>query len=392
MKICHMDDIYNSLIRVGDAVGMYKAEVSGSDPGYIASVKKLNNKMVDKWKSEVLNESSIDGAIPAMYVNPSLQVFQQGIFITRAMELIENEKMRSCSDETLRWWINFFETSSPVDMYNHTPMVVSRGWKIIETYLKSWYALEKWERLYKHFPLDPLAWDKQSGKFKDLFMGKERPIWNAGEFKPIQEKINSVFSTQLDFPMLKTRDVLDAKDFSRFLELRIIESDSKYTRSIKKLVNKNLKRWVDEVAPLLEKNGKIDPVIGWDSLMFFLEGVSVGKYIAMMDHFDIPSDEDVVWWKNFFEEKSVEELYMYGSATLDYGWNIVTTAIRDHIAKDKWENVYLLTEDPKEWESVRGKYEDRFPFWNKDKLSEIAQKVMAILHTPLEPRGLSGFD
>lgn len=192
------EDYYDQPISLRDASSMLRKRVRPNDKPYTQTTTKLNNRMVDDWAKNVLKPlADTRGTIPSGRVWGSWQLYYEGKGIEKYAKLREQGVLPRVEKEVLDFWIEFFETLSVEEMHDYGVGAVSSGWSIICNETRMHFADEKWEKLYSQSE-DPLYWEKEHFKYKDLIDGIPHPFgWNREKFGEITEKVMTVLANQV---------------------------------------------------------------------------------------------------------------------------------------------------------------------------------------------------
>jgi hypothetical protein len=165
------------------------------------------------------------------------------------------------------------------------------------------------------------------------------------------------------------------------------------------LNNKKVDRWKKEVLSKIADHRSSIPsgrVAG--SWKLFEEGTGIRKYMELKEKGVIPetSPEVLEFWKDFFENLTVEEMHEYGTGVVAFGWSIIQDHLKRWFCEKKWEVLFSQApDDPLFWEKnyhthtpyLEGKV---LPFWNEEILKDIHQKVGTVLTIQVQPQGVSG--
>lgn len=191
------EDLYNGPISIEDAAGMYRRKVQRNDRPYVAETTKLNNRMVDDWKKNVLQKiCDGNGQVPAGRVEKSWRLYEEGKAIEQYIEMKKKGMIPSYSDEVIEFWKDFFENLTVEEIHSHGSGVVFTGWQILQEYIKIWFAEQKWEKLFSKSK-DPLWWEKNQHDYTDYLEGKLEPLWSHEKFDDITQKIASILGNQV---------------------------------------------------------------------------------------------------------------------------------------------------------------------------------------------------
>lgn len=180
---------------------------------------------------------------------------------------------------------------------------------------------------------------------------------------------------------------IGVNDAASMLRSRVSSNERPYTQAVLKLNNKLVDEWKASVLDKIsDRRGTIPSGRVWSSWQVFFEGKGISKYRELKDQEMIftPTEEQVAFWKEFFENLSVEEMHAYGVGSVAFGWRVIEEHFRMWSADLKWENIYSKSEDPLDWEKLSYGHSNlmngkMFPFWEEDQLNEIKQKVFTVL-------------
>lgn len=188
-------DAYNMPISTSDAAAMLRRRVAKNEKPYTQEVVKQNNRRVDAWKKNVLDKiADHRGFVPSGRVWGSWQLYDEGMSVREYRTLKAQGMIPEVSSEVLAYWREFFETMTPEEMTGYGSGTISTGWTILNSYIKMWYADQKYECVFSKSD-DPLVWEKEYHKHTDLLQGKTLPFgWTEEQLKDIQEKVLSVLT------------------------------------------------------------------------------------------------------------------------------------------------------------------------------------------------------
>jgi len=185
-------------ILASDAASMMRKRINKNSKPYTQAVMILNNKLVDRWKTEMLDKiSDSNGQILSRNVWKTWLLFQEGVGTEKYMELKEQGVIRHVDENVLEFWKDFFENRSVEEMHSYGSGNVSFGWTIIQNELRMKSAEEKWDKIFSTSS-DPHDWYKLSFKYSDLTQGKELPFWNEEILADVQEKVATVLMVQVE--------------------------------------------------------------------------------------------------------------------------------------------------------------------------------------------------
>jgi hypothetical protein len=191
------EDYYNAPISIEDAASMFRKKIQKNDRPYVSETTKLNNDKIEDWKETVLQKiCSETGTIPAGRILKCWELYSEGKVIEKFMETKKMGMMLEYPDNVVEYWKEFFENLTIGEMHTYGPGVISTGWHIIQSYIKMWFAEEKWSRLFSHSS-DPLYWEKNYRPHTMYLDGSVLPFWNPEMFKDIAEKVATVLGNQV---------------------------------------------------------------------------------------------------------------------------------------------------------------------------------------------------
>lgn len=186
------EDVYTSPISTGDASAMLRRRVQKNDRPYIAETTTLNNRMVDDWKTSVLDQiADSRGTVPSGRVWESWRLYNEGKGILKYHDLKEKGMILETLPEVLEFWKDFFEHLNVDEMHAYGSGTVSYGWGIIQNYFAMWYSDQKYEALFGKFDT-PLEWEQNHHNHTALLTGEVLPFWTEEILKDIQQKIAAV--------------------------------------------------------------------------------------------------------------------------------------------------------------------------------------------------------
>ena len=193
------EDLENGLnlpMSTSDAAGMLRVNVQRNGREYDNAVIRLNNKIVDDWKEKVLDRMSSNRKVAAGVVWPSFCNYLEGLTCIRLMEMVKAGLIPEIPEKTLEFWKQLFETSSIQDLHNYGSGTISTGWGIVTSYIKLWYAKQKYDELFSKDE-DPLYWEKNRHKHSALMNGEIMPFWDKETFKDISDKVRTILQIQV---------------------------------------------------------------------------------------------------------------------------------------------------------------------------------------------------
>lgn len=193
-------------------------------------------------------------------------------------------------------------------------------------------------------------------------------------------------SPEHDMPIL-------ASDAASMLRKRVNKNDKPYTQAVVRLNNKLVDEWKETLLDKIsDSQGRVSSRKVWQTWILFQEGKGTAKFMELKEQGIIRHVEDEVleYWKDFFQNKSVEEMHSYGSGNVSFGWTVIQNALRMRSAEEKWEKIFSRSEDPHDWYKLSFKYPGLIegkdlPFWDADIYEDVHQKVATVLMVQVDP-------
>lgn len=187
---------------------------------------------------------------------------------------------------------------------------------------------------------------------------------------------------------------MSIKNIENMLIEYISPNEKPYNAVVRKHNNNLVKKWIDEVLiKIADKDGCVPQGRVWYSWALFLEGQSILKFKELYEGGKIceTPDEIIEYWRQIFENSTIEELCQYGTGNIVYGWGLLTTHLKFQNIKMTYAEFFSKSEDPLWWEQHSGEHkmlQDKFmPFgWYPAKMKDIEEKVMALLINKVEPK------
>jgi len=193
----NLEQAYNAPISTEDAASMLRKAVPRNERPDTATVIRLNNKRVDDWKKNVLDEMSSSRKIPAGRVWESWKLYDEGKNIEQLQKLKEIGVLPDIPASTVEFWKNLLENSSVEELHAYGSGTIAMGWNIIQTYIKTWFANQKWEKLFSQSD-DPLFWEKNHHSHNQLLRGEVLPLWDKETFLDINHKVSIILNIQVN--------------------------------------------------------------------------------------------------------------------------------------------------------------------------------------------------
>lgn len=189
-----------------------------------------------------------------------------------------------------------------------------------------------------------------------------------------------------------------ASDAAAMLRRKVQRNDRPYVADTTKLNNRKVDSWKKSVLDEISgPKGLVPSGRVWPSWQLYDEGLGVLKYQELKAKGLIPAvDPEVLeYWKDFFENLTVEEMHSYGSGVVSFGWGLIQNYLKMWYADQKYEALFSKFETPLEWERNHHPHklllEGRIlPFWNEEMIKDIQQKVAAVLMNQVRPQGGEG--
>lgn len=192
---------------------------------------------------------------------------------------------------------------------------------------------------------------------------------------------------------------ISVSDATSILKRNISKNDRPYIASSTRCNNHQVDLWSKKVlTPISDRRQSVPAGRVWGSWQLYDEGRQIKKYIELKEKnlFRQITPEVLEFWKDFFENLSIEEMHNYGAGTVASGWAIIQDYIREWFSEKKWEMLFSQApDDPLYWEKnyhkhnmyIEGKV---LPFWDEETLKDIQQKVGAILYNQPRPQDQTG--
>jgi hypothetical protein len=180
-------------------------------------------------------------------------------------------------------------------------------------------------------------------------------------------------------------------DASSMLRITLKKNMKPYDHAVIKLNNRMVDEWEDKVLKKMATDeGTIPCSQVWPSWQLFRDGTWISNYMKSENMAPEITETQVQYWKDFFENLTVEEMHDHGVLLVDNGWYTLNKYIKEWLVKQRWEKVFSQSNDPYEWYVLSKKHSDLMkgkilPFWDNDHLREIAEKVETVLKIQVRP-------
>ena len=190
---------------------------------------------------------------------------------------------------------------------------------------------------------------------------------------------------------------ISVKDAVMMFKRNIRANERPYQAEVKKINNRKIEEWRDTVLDKIsDSSGKLPASRVGPSWQAYEEGLAILEMKKLMEKGVIVQypEEVISFWRDVFELLSVEEMYPYGSGAISMGWSIITNHMKMWCSLEKYKILYGNYSNPLGWEKNRHKHlsimnGELLPFWNQKILSEIREKVFAILGNQVEPKDIT---
>lgn len=177
---------------------------------------------------------------------------------------------------------------------------------------------------------------------------------------------------------------------------RIKTNDKPYDKSTIEHNNSLVEEWKEKMLRRVgDSNSEIRSEIVHDLLMLFLDGKNTRALQEHRDRLSLPTDEDILYWRRFFEmNRTIEKLLVHERDAVIFGWKTIVDHIRDDTNKKKLEKIFY-DDNPAEWyersKSQRlllsgsrippllERTENGVGGWTEDRLKELQEIVTTIM-------------
>ena len=219
----------NQKISVSDVCSSFRQPINKNEKPYTLAVKKANNKFIDDWKQDVLDNRSIDTKLQAIAVHKFFDSYKTGIEVnawrdanshftesvigseSKGKEKVSLEVAEGSIDpippntlqvfprmtsDQVRWWKEFFDADIE-KMHSYGFMVVNLGWMYITNEIRLAFTEEKWRRVYGKSN-DPVYWLDHYGALDLIENAGFQPFgWSKEQFEDIREKVSTICNSQI---------------------------------------------------------------------------------------------------------------------------------------------------------------------------------------------------
>lgn len=184
-------------------------------------------------------------------------------------------------------------------------------------------------------------------------------------------------------------------DASSMLRSPIDANERPFKKHAIKANNALVDEWHNSVlVKICDANGSIKAGQVEFEWQYFYTGKTIPQFISHLEKGLIlrASKETINYWVNIFETYSSVKLASLGTPVVGCGWKLLIGEAHIRDCEEKWEKIYKHSNDPLKWRKDANNYpklwnQDKsiVPFWENKKFEEIAQKVLSILQTPIQP-------
>ena len=171
------------------------------------------------------------------------------------------------------------------------------------------------------------------------------------------------------------------------------KNDRPYVAANKQENNRMVDAWKKQLLGEVASNGKLQANAVLPMWNLFAGGFEVPSTIHLAEYAPSITDEQVKYWKEFFETADVPRLWKLGKPVVGLGWSVIMNRIRFLDAQQKFDAIYQGSDEPLDWYSRSLAKRDLFvqpelPFWNPKQLHEIYEMVTAFLGFQTGPQRL----
>jgi len=197
---------------------------------------------------------------------------------------------------------------------------------------------------------------------------------------------------QPDFSLMNSP--IRVSDAAMMLKKQISANERPFTAAMLKHNNKLVDEWHNSVLKKIANDKSTIPsgnvISEWE---IFNTGKTIGKFMELYNNKFVcrPPKDIVDFWVKKFTECSIEELIAIGPPAVGHGWKLIIDETFIFKQVEKWEKIYSLSDDPLEWRKLANKHpslwnaEHASPFWAREQLEDISQKVTTVTRTIVSP-------
>ena len=373
-------------IRIGDVLQILSKRINDNERPYTKTVVEINNKTIQEfYKDILLNISTKNGTVKAGQVWGEWTYYYTGKYITQFINHLENGAINRVDQIVLDYWIEFFDKATPESLIDLGPATVGHGWKLVTDEITIRRNISRWEKIYKGTD-DPMKWrEKCHDNPKEWSTDEDYIFWMNEKYLNIEQKVKSV----LHVPSAPINSqTIDIKDIETVLICPIDKNELPYKQKVILEYNKNINDWVKNVLPDIVKEQNDVKTIDRNEIVaelgFFHDGNIIHKFMSSYNKGLIlrPSGKSVKYWKNLFENGSINELMEIGHMTVKQGWKIITDEIYIRSVLYKWNCIYNVSTNPIDWRNqVKNldKNKQTYKLWDDDTHRSSIQKVLTVI-------------
>lgn len=185
---------------------------------------------------------------------------------------------------------------------------------------------------------------------------------------------------------------IDIESAASFFRTSVNRNEPPLDASVKKLNNKMVADWKNSVLrPTCDPKGNIPSSRVFDSWQSFAEGRINIKMVEFVKKgmFPEPPREIIQTWADILKNSTIEELWEYTVPVVMRAWTMLDTAMKQESTQRLYDELFSVTDDPKEWEYEFHNYKNYFkPEYNSFGLSredytDINEKIKVLLRNPI---------
>lgn len=144
--------------------------------------------------------------------------------------------------------------------------------------------------------------------------------------------------------------MIDIKDFARYHVHKPRGNEKMYVYQTMMLNNEKYKDFEELVLKQhADENGKIICKKAAFLWIVYDDSREVIRYNKHGSKLRVVDPEKAKFWIREFEEKSIDELYEYGTNTISSAYGIVIDFFREWIIEQKYERIYSQSNDYEKW-------------------------------------------
>ena len=187
------DPSFQNLMSVNDAAAMFRRPSRKNDPPHTRANHTQNNRVVNKWKRELLEKVAVNGKIPAATVTPLWNLYIGGLEIPST--ILNYDLTPPIEEKQLHYWRDYFEKADLEDLWELGKPMVGLGWAVILKFIRFHDTTNKYKCIYEGSD-DPYDWYSKSLAKRDLFLETNLPFWTLEQFQDIFEMVTTFLGFQ----------------------------------------------------------------------------------------------------------------------------------------------------------------------------------------------------